>query len=125
MKIEIKEGKISIDAYEFIDTFTSEEKLKLVECLACQDEIVKHVADQIIYGWTGNSWHASRGFSGTPFTELDKAIRFVAEHSGELASREIKRLESLVKLKDKTISENWTKIRELEDRLYDRAGLST
>ena len=126
MQLKINEGKITIDAYELIDAFTGEEKLKLIECLACQDEVVKHVADQIIDGWTENGWHAGRGYSETPFTELDKARRFVAEHSGELASKEIKRLESLVKMKEESLSKSWAENRKLQDEIREmRAVLST
>lgn len=126
MKIEIKEGKVTIDAYELIDNFSGEEKLKLIECLACQNEIIKHVADQIISGWTENGWHGSKGYSETPFTELDKARRFVAENSGELAKKEIQKLENLVKVKEEFLNKSWTENEKLQDELREmRAVLST
>jgi hypothetical protein len=119
MKLEIKEGKVIIDAFELLAELTGDEKIALVDSLSCQDEVIKHVSDQIVTGWTELSSHGSRGCSETPHTPLDKAIRYIADNSSELAKQEIQRLEGLVKSKQEALLKVWDETRELRDTIQD------
>lgn len=103
MTIKYTNGKLELDLHELLGSVSKETKLELVESLACDDEIIKHVADQIIKKWTENCF--SGGVlctaSSSPSFGLDWAWREVAKHSGEVAKREIGRLEKAIEHKDK------------------------
>ena len=120
MKVKIENSKIIFDAIELLKELSGEEQIGLIESLSCQDAVIKHVADQIIHRCTDNGYYGYSGCSETPHTPLDVAKRFVAEHSGEVAKREIRHLENLVKLKEKSLSEAWEKIHKLEDYVARR-----
>jgi len=76
---------------DFLSLLTDEERDDFYQCLACQDIVVKHVADQIIDGWTENGSYGSKtcGASITPTCELDIASRRIAEASSDIAKSEI------------------------------------
>lgn len=115
--MKTENGKIIFDIPELLEQLKGEEQLNLIESLSCQEAVIKHVAEQIIDGYTERGWHGAMGCSETPHTELDKARRFVADNSGELAKNEIRRLESLVKSKEKFLDESWKENRSLRDEL--------
>lgn len=94
MQIEFKDGKISFDAYDLLNQMTDEQKLDFVERLACEDVIIKHVAEQIFDGLTENGHSGSFG-SGSPHysTPLMDAKLRVANEAGEVAKSEISTLQ--------------------------------
>ncbi len=103
MNVKYKDGKLELNLHELLGSVSAEDKLDMVESLACDDEIIKHVADQIIKKWTENCYHGSTHITATvePALGLDWAWREVAKRSGEVAKREIERLESAIRYKDK------------------------
>lgn len=61
--------------------------------LACEDDIIEDVTDQIIKGWTEEGSHGYKhSGDADPSTALDKAVRAVALGAGEVAVREIRQL---------------------------------
>ena len=73
---------------------TEAEILDLADSLSCKDEIIKNVADQIIGGCTElGSWGFTCGPLPLPGTPLDEAQRRIAKTAGDVAKREIERLE--------------------------------
>lgn len=95
MKTEYREENILINVYELFCNMPDEDKIKLIEELSCEDAIIKHVVDQILDGWTENVYHGAIlvTASSNPKKGLDYAMREVAKRSGEVAAKEIKRLE--------------------------------
>lgn len=91
MKTEFKDGKISFNFSELLDCMTPEEKAELVEQLSCEEQIIDHVASQIVSGYTANVSHGPRscGFELKPSTALDKARRLVVESANEVAKKEL------------------------------------
>lgn len=86
-------GKITIDFEDLLDVMDKDSKLRLAETLACTEEIIEHVAEQITTGWTKNmSSGATAMASEKPWTAIDKYRRLIAERSSEVADAEIKRL---------------------------------
>lgn len=94
MNIEFKDGKITIDAYDLLSSMTDEQKLDLAERLSCEEVIIKHVADQIFDGLTGNG-HSGAFSSGSAVHTyaLMDAQRRIANESGDVAKREIETLQ--------------------------------
>jgi hypothetical protein len=94
MNIEFKDGKITIDAYDLLSAMSDAQKLDLVERLACEDAIIKHVAEQIFDGLTENG-HSGSSIIGSPnhSSPLMDAQRRAANEAGEVAKREIESLQ--------------------------------
>ena len=73
--------------------------LDVLNNLACTDEVITYVAQQIIDGWTEQGSHGSAG-SVQPEPHpggLDWAIREVSMRSGFIAAKEILRLQEALK----------------------------
>ena len=90
-------GFISFEFVELLELMSDESKAGIIESLSCEDAIVKHVADQIIDGWTENYCSGGR-IVGEPTpvgegTPLDRACRRIAKSSDKIARKEIGRLE--------------------------------
>ena len=98
MNAKYKDGRIEFDLHNLLQSVTPETKAELIESLACDDQIIKHVADQIIHGWTENVCSGGSSIVATaePYDGLDWAWREVAKRSGQVAQREIERLEKAV-----------------------------
>lgn len=120
MKTDYKSGTISFDLHGLLMDVCHEKKIELIESLACDDAIIKHVADQIIFRWTENSYSggscctipadASRG------CPLDEAWRRVAKASGDVAKVEIERLERGLEQRDKQIADLHDELRKIHER---------
>jgi hypothetical protein len=121
MNVKYKEGKIQFDLHDLLQYVDKETKLEMIESLSCDDTIIKHVTEQIINKWTENCY--SGGSNCTASSEvhlgLDWAWREVAKRSGDVAKREIERLEEAIRYKDERYLELLQENREL--RSYGRA----
>jgi len=100
MNAKYKDGSISFDFHEFIQSAPTEDRVEMIEDLACDEAVIKHVADQIIERWTEN--FSSGGSMVTAqadpsWSALDVAWRRVAKASGDVAKREIERLEDALR----------------------------
>ena len=95
MRITYKDGNISIDLHELLCSVKAEDKISFVESLSCDEDIIRHVTDQIISGWTENCYCGSTSCSASdvPVYALDRARREIAKMSGDIAKREIEALE--------------------------------
>ena len=105
MIIEVEKGQLRINIHALLDNMTDEERLDLIDTLSCSDVVIKHVADQIITGYTDYGSCGWKGHTESPYTPLDKATRQVAENSSEIAKEEIQDLMRMIKSRDKTIKE--------------------
>ena len=122
-KIVIDKGFMNIDLDWLFAQLKQEEKLRLIETLSCEDAIIKHVTDQLLEGWTENSYH---GYTGTdaaePTTPLDKGRRRIALGAGAVAKEEIARL-----VRQLSRATQWQRAYcdwgfELEKQVYDLGG---
>jgi hypothetical protein len=124
MKVDYKEGTISFDLHDMLSCVCHEKRLEMIESLACDDAIIKHVTDQIIHRWTENSFSGSSvctipsdSSRGCP---LDDAWRRVAKMSGDVAKAEIERLERGLERRDKQIADLHDEIRKMTTRNHER-----
>jgi hypothetical protein len=99
MNINYKEGKLQIDLHDLLNNIKEEDLNEFLESVSCNDKVIKHVADQIIDRWTENCYcgGAACTADAEPRWGLDKVWREVAKRSGEVAKREIERLEEALK----------------------------
>lgn len=119
MNATYKDGKIEFDLHALLRDVSVETKAELIESMACDDAIIKHVADQIITKWTENvcSGGVDCVAGAEPRFGLDWAWREVARRSGEVAEREIKRLEDAIKYKDERYAEALEENRSLRENI--------
>ena len=83
-------GELVIDFWDALEHLPKEEKIKLIETLSCNEEIIKHVADQLIDGFTENVYSgADNSGEVTPTCQLNIQRRRIAEMAGEVAKKEI------------------------------------
>lgn len=94
MKVTLENGQLHIDIYEAMRGLSLEEKRQLADTLACQDDVIELVAQQIITGWTEFDSHGGIGESSVYPKGLDKAWREVAKASGDIAKKAVERLEA-------------------------------
>lgn len=121
MKTRYENGRLCFDVGAFLDDLPAEDKIAFVETLACDDAIIKHVTAQILDGWTESGQHGgilcTASADPGPCNALDYARRQVALRAGEVASKEIQRLEEAVKFHSKNYLQTCDENRELRDQL--------
>lgn len=110
-----KDGKLEFDLHSLLECAKDQTKIELIESLACDDAIIKHVADQILDGWTENTFCGVSAYeqSDTPYCALDKARREIAKRSSEVAKETIESLE-------KTIARQKQELEEYRQKEYER-----
>jgi hypothetical protein len=96
MKPTYKDGRLNIDLPSLLEEMTVDDKNEMVQAMSCDEMLFDHVAEQIINKWTESGYHGGVHCVAIehPRYGLDSAWRRVAKMSGEVAKREIERLES-------------------------------
>ncbi|ANI22053.1 hypothetical protein PP586_gp36 [Pseudoalteromonas phage vB_PspS-H40/1] len=103
---------------ELVELMSEEDKVEFMQSLSCHDSVFKHVADQIVNGFTVDGYHGGMTMvSDNPCTELQKAQRFVAKSVGEVHRREIEDLERAVKYHEEQANEWCEKYHSLNDKI--------
>ena len=115
MKLKYEQGAVSFDLHGLLEMVPADQKRELVESLSCDTDLIDFVAQQIINKWTENGYSGGALCSATdaPAYGLDKAWRDVAKASGEVAKREIERLEAALRRSE-------DRCRELSNELAER-----
>jgi len=106
---EYKDGRVSFSFPDLLEKMSTDDKLELIECLSCDDAIVTFVGQQIIDKWTERGYYSSypNTATSTPHHGLDKVWRDVAKASGDVAKREIERLEKAVESANELEQRGW------------------
>ena len=89
-----KDGKVEFHICDLIDALDSQSKIDFIESLSCEKEIVKHVMDQVLDGWTENMYNGD-DYDAKP--ELTSTIgqaraRITSTAIDDLKDREVARL---------------------------------
>lgn len=118
MQVALVDGKLSISVEDLLDSMSSDNKLELIERLSCQDAVIKHVADQIIEGWTVDGHRGAKSVSAhpDPSTALDSAMRRIAIGSSEIAAKEIVALVAEVAILNGNLRDAYNEIENLRSR---------
>lgn len=123
MKVTITKEGLCIDIGKLLDSIAPEDKSELFKHIACDSQVIKDVVDQILDGWTLDGWHGRMLLEASEdpkkWEGIDRARRDIAKRSGEVAKKEIERLETALASEKK-------RNQELENQLYAlRNGAST
>lgn len=101
------EGKLVIDVQDIFDNLPKSAVLELIESLSCSEVVIKHVADQLLEGWTENGYHGDISSGLTPSTEICTARDKIAKGAGDIANKRILELERLVKSAESLTQAGW------------------
>lgn len=119
MKVTVKEGMVILDACQLFENMELEEKNKLIQSLACGDDIIRHVMDQVLDGCTEAGYFGgTSGDASTHGTPIDQARRRIAAGAGEVATETIASLRRALEHEKKSCSEWVGKYHEIADRRH-------
>lgn len=117
IRIEYKDGKVQFNVLDLLESIPEEGMAEFLEAVSTNDDVIQHVADQLMGQWTVNGWSGGSFVftSPEPTLPLEKAWRQIAKASGEVAKKEIERLESALAKSEKELQ---TARQELADFRY-------
>lgn len=115
MKHEIKGVKLTteIDIVELLSELDIESKKILIEALSCQEDVVRHVTDQILDGYTENGWCSAFATSCNEIEflpELQKSRVRISEALSELAYEQIR----MLKIKNQNLAQELENARQVQ-----------
>lgn len=114
--MRIENGTVHISIAEILEALTDDEKVSLVDSLACEDVVIRGVADQLLGGCTELGSHGYRSGVGSatrPLNALDVARRRIAEGSSEIVKQEIEALKSAILMERDLGRKGWEAYHEL------------
>ncbi len=115
MNIKYDKGNLVIDLHHLLQRVDKDSRIEMIESLSCDEEIIRHVADQIINGFTENCFSGGQDSiaHAEPRSALDRARRDIAKKSGDIAKLEIEKLEKSIKYRqeeyDKLLDDYYSK----------------
>ena len=91
---------------ELLELMSEDDKLHFMQSLSSHEIIIKHVADQIISGFTEDGYSGNySGVESKPHTALQTAVRDISIKSGEIARKEIESLQRALAVTEKVRDE--------------------
>ena len=107
MKVD-KDGKLVIDVQDIFDNLPEHSVLELIENLSCSEVVIKHVADQLLEGWTENGYCGSMDINSlTPSTQISIARDKIAKGAGSIAKNRMLELELAAKSAERLTQAGW------------------
>jgi hypothetical protein len=109
MNFKLEGNSIVINVYDLLGSIASADRKRIVDAMACQDEVINEVMNQVIDGWTSEGSHAGRTYGGNADAVygIDGARMRIAKASSEIANREIERLAEKLKRTEERINAGW------------------
>lgn len=106
-----KDGKLEFELHSLLECAKDQTKIELIESLACDDAIIKHVVDQILDGWTENCFCGASSCEQTDTAHygLDYARRQIAKRSSEVTKNTIEELEKTIARQKQELAEYYEK----------------
>ena len=123
MKAIVVGGKLTVDIYEIIESLADEERRQFADSVACNSDVIKFVTQQILDGWTELDSHGPIGMATPePYHGLEWAIRQVALRAGDVASKEVQRLQSALEMVENQrdrLAEDLRRINDKRDSVFN------
>ena len=112
-----EDGKLILDVNDIFDNLPNESIPDLIERLSCSEQVIKHVADQLLKGWTESGYHGSISKGLNPSTEICIARDRIAKGAGDIALDRIKELERLVESAERLTQAGWDAYHKLNNNI--------
>jgi len=116
MKIN-SDGDVVLTLIDIMDQMPPEALLETIESLSCAEAVIKHVADQLLEGWTENGYHGSMDCSSIePDCAINVARARIEKAADKLAVDRIAELERTCKHLKESGQLGWDAYHKLNDR---------
>ena len=121
MKMTISDGKLQVDIVEFIDAISQLDRMHVIQALACHQEVIDEVVNQIVDGCTTEGWYGAKGQGGDPQSlfGLDGARMRIAKASSEIAAEEIAAAARRADAAEALGDEGWRRYHAMRDSFID------
>ena len=117
IRVGYEDGQVRIGLDDVLRLMSFEDKRRLADTLACNDDVIKFVTQQIIEGWTELGSHGIvSSAESEPYHGLPWAIRQVAVRANEIAAREIAALARALHVEKIVHADTREKLRWHEDQ---------
>jgi hypothetical protein len=121
MKPTLEKDYLKISLQDILEQLSFDDKRLIATYLACEDDVIEDVANQLLTGWTESGWHGGRSSGqAEPTGALDIWRRRLALRCGKVAVKEIDDLKNSLKFADQLnrelIDSNTALINMLEHR---------
>ncbi len=114
IRMKLDAGHISFDISELIEALTAEERNEVINTLACQEQVITEVANQIIDGYTSLGYHGGKGSAHVEaYSGLALASRRIAEAANDIAAREIEALKQSLRAAQEAQRNGWDAYHQL------------
>jgi hypothetical protein len=101
MNVKLEKDYLKISLQDILEQLTLDDKRLMAAYLACEDDVIEDVANQLLTGWTESGWHGGRSAGqAEPTGALDIWRRRLALRCGEVAVKEIEDLKNSLKYAD-------------------------
>lgn len=113
--MKLENGNIVINVYDLITGLAAEHRSDIIDAIACQDEVINEVMNQVLDGWTTQGSHAGKGLGGNPDANygIDGARMRIAKASSEVAAKEIAALAAQITREKELGQKGWDAYHEL------------
>lgn len=120
MSARLVGADLVVNVYDLISELGKEHRAAIIDALACTDEVINEVANQIIDGWTTEGSHAGRTYGGNPDATfgIDGARMRIAKASSEIAAAEIEQLKKQIDRERELGQKGWDAYHEATRREF-------
>lgn len=118
--VEIINGELRVNVYEFLKTLTDDQRSELIDALACRCEVIDEVINQVLDGCTSLGSHGLTGWGGNAEANsgLDGARMRIAKLSSDVAKDEIAALHRRIEAEKELGKKGWDAYHEATKRGY-------
>lgn len=117
MNVELTGTKLTLDLRDVFENIHGAEALmEIAQNLACTDEVIAAVAQQIVHRCTDEGWHGpTSGYVDERASGLDAAIRMVIMARDDICRREHAALEQRLAQEQVRTAAAWAEVQKLQD----------
>jgi hypothetical protein len=115
--VKYENGEVRFNLYDVLGELSKTHRAEIIDALACQQEVIDEVMNQVLEGCTSLGSHGPKGCGGNPSAThgIDGARLRIAKAAGEIAFAEIAALSRAVERANASADDAWSKYHALLD----------
>lgn len=108
-------GRLEVNLYDLLGTATGEQRAALIDALACQQEVIDEVMNQVLDGSTSAGSHGPAGgvWSANETHGIDGARLRIAQKASEITAKVIQELGRRIDAEQELGRKGWDAYHEL------------